>query len=223
MDAGSGEDSKKLPFKSGILILYQDIQEATASEPLTLDEEHRMQQSWRQDADKLTFIICRPLETSNRSGLLSLGHSDGQAAMLGDVNMFISFSEDSTHDQPEIIGELELMIAEKDQQRQGFGKAALLMFLAYVTHCQESIIGEFSKTNDASIHIPKFAYLGAKIGKDNLRSLALFENLGFKKTKEEPNYWGEYELRHVNLTSAGVEKMMADCGLQGYVEMDYRI
>ena len=37
----------------------QEIQLATASEPLTLDQEYAMQQSWRADADKLTFIICR--------------------------------------------------------------------------------------------------------------------------------------------------------------------
>lgn len=141
--------------------------------------------------------------------------------MLGDVNMFISLSEDSTSDHPEYIGELELMIAEKDQQRQGFGRAALLSFLAYVTHFQESLIGEFSKTGDAFIYTPKFAYLGAKIGKDNHRSLALFESLGFKKTKLEANYWGEYELRHDALTRVGVEKMMVDYGVHHYAELDY--
>jgi hypothetical protein len=32
-------------------------QETTASEPLSLEEEHAMQRSWREDADKCTFII----------------------------------------------------------------------------------------------------------------------------------------------------------------------
>ncbi|KAI1632816.1 acetyltransferase domain-containing protein [Biscogniauxia mediterranea] len=36
------------------------VQEATASEPLTLEEEFENQQSWRTSHDKLTFIVCKP-------------------------------------------------------------------------------------------------------------------------------------------------------------------
>ena len=35
------------------------IRAATASEPLTLEEEHEMQGKWRGDGDKLTFIVGR--------------------------------------------------------------------------------------------------------------------------------------------------------------------
>jgi hypothetical protein len=36
------------------------MQEATASERLTLEEEYENQESWRASHDKLTFIICEP-------------------------------------------------------------------------------------------------------------------------------------------------------------------
>jgi hypothetical protein len=35
----------------------EDIQELTASLPLTIDQEYEMQQTWLNDKDKCTFII----------------------------------------------------------------------------------------------------------------------------------------------------------------------
>lgn len=45
------------------MLCLQDpsLQEATASEPLTLQQEYDMQQTWAQDDDKCTFIV---LDTS---------------------------------------------------------------------------------------------------------------------------------------------------------------
>lgn len=42
-----------------LLLLLQDpaLQEATASEPLSLDEEYDMQACWAMDEDKCTFIV----------------------------------------------------------------------------------------------------------------------------------------------------------------------
>ena len=35
----------------------KELLEATCSEPLTFEEELEMQRSWREDPDKLTFIV----------------------------------------------------------------------------------------------------------------------------------------------------------------------
>ena len=207
---------------TGVLISYQEIQEATASEPLTLEEEHAMQQSWRKDPDKLTFIICHPGENLGQTTAIDAGMHDSPNVMLGDVNMFISVGEDSTGDQPSVIGELELMIAEKAQQRKGSGRAALLGFMMYVLQHELAIVRQFWIDRDGQPPPSGFAYFAAKIGKENGRSLALFDSLGFKRTTEEPNYWGEYEMRHMALADGSIENLMAENGIRQYTELDYR-
>jgi hypothetical protein len=206
----------------GVLITCQEIQEATASEPLTLEEEHAMQQSWREDPDKLTFIICRAGEILGQTTLVDAGTYDSPAAMIGDVNMFISMCGDSSDRLPLVIGELELMIAESAQQRKGSGRAALLSFLTYVLDHEAAILRQFWNYRDGQQPPSAFAYFAAKIGKENSRSLALFTSLGFKKTSAEPNYWGEYELRHASLTKEAIETLMAENRIDKYTELEYR-
>jgi hypothetical protein len=36
-----------------------ELQHLTGSEPLTLDEEYQMQETWRDSADKCTFIVLK--------------------------------------------------------------------------------------------------------------------------------------------------------------------
>ena len=60
----------------------QQILRLTASEPLTLEEEHSNQVSWRESGDKLTFIICLPLfgRGSNAApGAATAGDADNAA------------------------------------------------------------------------------------------------------------------------------------------------
>jgi hypothetical protein len=206
----------------GLLICRQDIQEATASEPLTLEEEYAMQQSWRKDADKLTFIVCRLGEKLEQTTAIEAGLDDSSHAMIGDVNLFLSLDEDGTGRQALVTGELELMIAERGQQGKGSGRAALLSFLMYVLQHEAAIIRQYWKARDGQHSPSRFAYFSAKIGKENSGSLALFESLGFSRISEEPNYWGEYELRQAALTQETIATQMAESGTCRYTELEYK-
>merc|ERR1712000_633866 len=156
-----------------------EIQLATASEPLTLDQEYAMQQSWRADADKLTFIICRSglALPATREGRLDVG------SMIGDVNLFISLAEDEAS-KPIFLGELELMIAERGEHRKGYGRCALLAFLQYIIRHEMDILQEFRRAQPSSQplgHLRRFDHFAVKIGESNHRSIALFGAWAFTR------------------------------------------
>lgn len=144
------------------------LRAATASDPLTLAEEHAMQQSWRQDADKLTFIVCQPLPTAAETlpadaetiylQFLTPGVRDGAGDMLGDINLFFSLPPSSRSHSPSpspsqplpplptpviITGEINLMIPHLPTRRQGHGRAALLTFLRYIFAHEVEIVSSF--------------------------------------------------------------------------------
>ncbi len=131
-----------------------------------------MQESWRNDPDKLTFIICQPLAIPAGQDPLSHVKSkmhDSADQMIGDVNLFLSLSSEvqtnpnyqhaneysdqarsnppSDYDQSttttvQVTGELELMIANSGSKRKGYGRAALATFICYILTHQSEIIGE---------------------------------------------------------------------------------
>jgi hypothetical protein len=135
------------------------------------------------------------------------------------------------------------MIAEKNNQRRGFGRAALLMFMRYIVQYQGAILEEFisgggvdvdtvrklrtgveaeaSENEMATTSTLEFECLSVKIGKDNVRSLALFEGLEFEKVDSEPNYFGEFELRRKELSLGGVDGALGKAGVKGFVALPY--
>ncbi|KAF2405112.1 hypothetical protein EJ06DRAFT_12454 [Trichodelitschia bisporula] len=181
------------------------LQAATASEPLTLDQEHAMQHSWRLDRDKLTFILCLPLAGPEAADIdLLPSQADVPDRMVGDVNLFLE-SLDPEDVCPElaaanrckagttpvpIAGELEIMIASPAQRRRGLGRAALLAFLWYVRTHLVLLLEEYEPSGGAWL-----VYLRVRIGAENTGSIALFEGLGFERVPGGPNYFGEEELR----------------------------
>jgi RimJ/RimL family protein N-acetyltransferase len=182
-----------------------DLQAATASEPLSMTEEYDMQRSWRTDNDKLTFIVCQSREPETVPQTVQGGKEDRSERMIGDINLFLFEPEDDDDDDAEqapnstkpsnaLVGEIELMIARKDLHRQGYGRAALLSFTAYILDTWAQIAAEYSSSSENQAPRP-LQYLRVKIKQSNARSIALFQSIGFVQTAAGANYFGEVELR----------------------------
>lgn len=126
--------------------------------------------------------------------------------MIGDINLFLSEDEDSDSDQSPnqenstnpyhllpIIGEIEIMLAHTPSRGLGLASESLLTFLTYITLSLPSILEEYRQGSDKSERYLR--YLRVKIDKENVKSIRLFEKVGFSKISEEPNYFGEVEMR----------------------------
>jgi RimJ/RimL family protein N-acetyltransferase len=94
----------------------EELLKLTASEPLSLDDEYKMQESWRQDTDKLTFLILDKSKFTTTK--------DEIESLVGDTNIFIKDEDDK-------FGEIEIMIAEETARRKGFGRESTLLMLRY--------------------------------------------------------------------------------------------
>lgn len=109
-------------------------------------------------------------------------------------------NEEKKNSEDFVVGELEIMIAQPSARGKGLAHEALQAFMWYISSSLPSLLAEYTqqdKQRRASLR-----YLRVKIDKDNKRSLALFEKLGFKHSTG-PNYFGELELR-ANMLNGGV-------------------
>lgn len=134
-----------------------ELQELTASEPLTLEEEYAMQRSWREDEDKCTFLVlCRSTYEKTDNEIDSL---------VGDTNLFLRVDDvgeykDGKRSQ---VAEAEIMIAEIEARGKGYGWEAMLLLLKYAQQ---------------NLRIKKYE---VKIGIKNEKSLRMFNKMQFKE------------------------------------------
>ncbi|EYB98129.1 hypothetical protein Y032_0134g1872 [Ancylostoma ceylanicum] len=117
----------------------EELRRLTGSERLSLDDEYKMQQSWRTDEDKLTFIILSRAMVDSGSAEVD--------SMIGDVNLFLQ-SEDNA-------GELEVMVAEKPARGSGVGTEAVSLMISYAMNelPVERFFVKITDDNSASLHL----------------------------------------------------------------------
>ena len=138
-----------LPYRKRNVAKYHEwmqspfLLEATASEPLSLQEEYAMQRQWRDDPKKCTFIVHVVLD-------------DGSLCMIGDTNFFFNDADDP------LCVEIEIMIAETTYQRMGFATTSLQMMMAYGRQKLgiERFVAKIGYANAASLAMFTSAKLG---------------------------------------------------------------
>ncbi|VDO41573.1 unnamed protein product [Haemonchus placei] len=117
----------------------EELRRLTGSERLSLGEEFEMQQNWRVDDDKLTFIILSRAR-------LDRGCSEVDS-MIGDVNLFLNVESEA--------GELEVMVAEQMERGSGAATEAISLMIAYVVkvlHVERFFV-KITDDNAASLHL----------------------------------------------------------------------
>lgn len=185
-----------------------------------------MQQKWRLDADKLTFITCLPpARVVPLNGCILPTQDDASSRMLGDVNLFLHKDDSEVNEKGQLrmTGEVELMIAKKEHQGKGLGRASLVFFLHYVLRHQEEIMREWLESSGTlnRTSSPTLSTLRVKISQTNAPSIKLFESVGFIKKLDAPNYFGEFELVLQKMDLANIESLMRSCGMEGWREASY--
>ncbi|CAI2349644.1 unnamed protein product [Caenorhabditis sp. 36 PRJEB53466] len=115
-----GRKCELVPYEAAHVPKYhkwmedEEIRRLTGSEPLSLEEEFEMQKTWRQDDDKLTFVVL-----CHENDAETLKSEENR--MVGDVNLFINEGE----------AEVEVMIAEPSGRGKGIGQEAVQIIISY--------------------------------------------------------------------------------------------
>mmetsp|Transcript_21744 Transcript_21744/g.45924 ORF Transcript_21744/g.45924 Transcript_21744/m.45924 type:complete len:286 (-) Transcript_21744:1788-2645(-) len=209
----AGKNCMFVPYRPEHLPNYHEwmqdsyLLEATASEPLTMDQEIEMQREWRDDEKKCTFIIlARDLVPSGNSSDIPPPPAESRIcnddneneyypnlieqtldAMIGDINLFLSEEESEESDD-------ENNSIEQATDR-GLTQAELDIMIAAASHRHKDLGTELAlmMMHYGAKHL-RLRRFFAKIKDTNHSSLKLFkEKLGYVQCAYAECF-GEYEL-----------------------------
>lgn len=134
--------------------------------------------------------------------------------MVGDINFFLyPWDDDDGDDDKEeqegegnavvdatatkesswCVGEVDVMIASREDRGRGLGRAAVSTFLYYIWSNRDAILDEYQSAGSAGRPRRELKLLMAKIKATNAPSIALFKSLGFEQ-KGDVNYFGEVKM-----------------------------
>jgi len=150
-------------------IWYIEETRGTGEEGKALDDERE-----EHPYSELTFIILA--RSSVQEGLdIPTADDVARMKMIGDVNMFFK-------DEGEV--ECEIMIAERDYRRKGYGLEALRLLFRYATdQTTFSSSSSLPVPTPFSPRLPVNPALVVRVGASNRPSIALFHKLGFSVSK----------------------------------------
>lgn len=163
----------------------EELQQLTASEPLTLEQEYAMQKSWREDDDKCTFLIL------DRAIYEQTG--DEIAALIGDTNIFLLAADEDEAEGDLKTGEIEIMIAEQPARGKRYGWESTLLMLAFGAS-KLDIRRYRAITKDSN---SKAIGMFTKMGFKEVKRVAVFQEVTFEKLVDDP--WLEWIEREVSL------------------------
>lgn len=220
----SGESCIFVPYRPEHLPNYHEwmqdpfLLEATASEPLSMDEEIKMQREWRYDEKKCTFILLardlccsQPGEEKNNDIIPPPPPTESEMsekkkpypqlveqtldAMIGDINLFLSEEEleESEDDQQQRIEQLASQSTTTTPENLTQGELDLM--IAAASHRHKNLGTELALTmmHYGAKHLQLRRFF-VKIKDTNHSSLKLFkEKLGFVQCAYAECF-GEYEL-----------------------------
>ncbi|XP_075225450.1 microtubule-associated Nat9 isoform X2 [Lycorma delicatula] len=167
----------------------KELQELTASDPLTEEEEYQMQKSWLYDENKCTFIVLD-------KELLEKTSCEVRS-MIGDTNLYLTESDEGTE------AETGIMIAESFARRKRMGWEAMLINIRYGIEELKinKFIAKISKTNKRSIIMFK------KMGFEKESESEIFQEITLiKNVSDDWIKWLKSELKNYEVVETEENK-----------------